>query len=90
MPSKIILSSILHGDLIFSWANSIINVEICRISPHSVVISGHDNLSQAYSEFMNVTIIYVYITSIPTFIYILIYCCMPWDWLREDYSNIVL
>ena len=45
MASQTILPSIPQGELIFSWANFIIKVEIYGISSHFVLISGRGNLS---------------------------------------------
>ncbi len=45
MASQTILSSISQGELIFSWSDFIIKVEIYGISSHSVLISGRGNLS---------------------------------------------
>ncbi len=45
LASQTILSSISRGELIFSWSDFIIKVEMYGISSHSVLISGRDNLS---------------------------------------------
>ncbi len=45
MASQTILSSISQEELIFSWSDFIIKVEIYGISSHSVLISGRDNHS---------------------------------------------